>query len=128
MRKMIDQHHQAAKANGTKIVHTCGFDSIPSDMGVYFVQKAAHEQTGQRCKQIQMRVRAFKGEMSGGTYASLSHVMEEAQKDKGIYAVLLNPYGLNPAGEQSGPDKRDLQTVKYDKTSGSWIYPFVMHD
>lgn len=126
MRKMIDQHHDAAVANGTKIVHTCGFDSIPSDMGVFFMQQEAQARTNQRCKQIEMRVKAFKGAMSGGTYASLSHVMEEAQKDKNIYAILLNPYGLNPEGEQSGPDRRDLQTIKYDKTSNSWIYPFVM--
>lgn len=126
MRRMIDQYHEIARANGTKIVHTCGFDSIPSDMGVYFVQKAAKHSTGHSAKQIKMRVRAFKGEMSGGTYASLSNVLEEAQKDKSIYATLLNPYGLNPDGEQSGPDKRDLQNVVYDETSKSWIYPFVM--
>ncbi|MFK7905301.1 MAG: trans-acting enoyl reductase family protein [Chitinophagales bacterium] len=126
MRRMIDQHHEAAKANGTKIVHTCGFDSIPSDMGVYFMQKAAKNRTGKPAKQIQMRVRAFKGEMSGGTYASLGNVMAEAQKDKSIFKILTNPYGLNPEGEQSGPDKRDLQSVVYDKASKNWIYPFIM--
>ncbi|MEZ4886012.1 MAG: saccharopine dehydrogenase NADP-binding domain-containing protein [Chitinophagales bacterium] len=126
MRRMIDQHHEAAKANGTKIVHTCGFDSIPSDMGVYFMQKEAKKRTGKPAKQIKMRVRAFKGEISGGTYASLGNVMAEAQKDKSIYKILTNPYGLNPEGEQSGLDKKDLQTVKYDKTVKSWIYPFIM--
>ena len=126
MRRMIDQHHEEAKANGTKIVHTCGFDSIPSDMGVYFIQKEAKKRTGKPAKQIQMRVRAFRGEMSGGTYASLGNVMAEAQKDKSIYKVLTNPYGLNPKGEQSGLDKRDLQSVVYDEASKSWIYPFIM--
>jgi len=114
MRQMIDQHHQAAQANGTKIVHTCGFDSIPSDMGVYFMQKEAKVRTGQAAPQINMRVRAFKGELSGGTYASLSDSMERAQKDKSLFGVLIKPYSLNPAGEQSGPDKRDLQSVDYD--------------
>lgn len=126
MRRMIDHHHEAASLNGTKIVHTCGFDSIPSDMGVYFVQKEAKARTGQPAKEIKMRVRAMKGEMSGGTYASLNNVMKEASNDKSIYKILLNPYGLNPEGEQSGPDKRDLQSVVYDKTSKSWIFPFVM--
>ncbi len=126
MRKMIDQHHEAAKANGTKIVHTCGFDSIPSDMGVYFMQREAKAKTGHPATQIKMRVRAFKGGISGGTYASLSNVMAEVQKDKSIWKVLTNPYGLNPEGEQDGPDKRDLQTVMYDKTAKSWIYPFIM--
>lgn len=126
MRRMIDQHHEAAKTKGTKIVHACGFDSIPSDMGVYFMQKEAQAQTGQRAKQINMRVRGAKGGISGGTYASLSNVMVEAQKDKSIYATLFNPYGLNPKGEDSGPDKPDLQKVVYDKTANSWIFPFIM--
>ncbi len=126
MHRMISQHHETAKNKGTKIVHTCGFDSIPSDMGVYFMQKEAQKRTGQRAKQLNMRVRAIKGGISGGTYASLSNVLAEAQKDKSIYGILLNPYSLNPKGEDSGPDKRDLQSVVYDKTAKSWIYPFVM--
>lgn len=126
MRRMIDQHHEAAKAKGVKIVHTCGFDSIPFDMGVYFMQKEAKAKTGQAAKAIKMRVRAFKGGMSGGTIASLNNVLAEAAVDKSIYQTLLNPYGLNPEGEQSGPDRRDLQSVVYDKEIKSWIYPFIM--
>ena len=126
MRRMIDEHHEAAKANGTKIVHTCGFDSIPSDMGVYFIQQQAQAQSGQAAKEIKMRVGAVRGGVSGGTYASLSNVMEEAQHDKSIYETLLNPYGLNPKGEQSGPDKRDLQSIVYDETAKSWLFPFIM--
>lgn len=126
MRRMIDKHHEAAKAKGVKIVHTCGFDSIPFDMGVYFMQQQALSQKKQRAKQIKMRVRAFRGGISGGTYASLSNVLEEAEKDRSIYGVLLNPYGLNPEGEQQGPDRRDLQKVVYDTTAKSWIYPFIM--
>lgn len=126
MRRMIDKHHEAAVANGTKIVHTCGFDSIPSDIGVYFVQKAAQEQTGQRAKAIDMRVRVMKGGLSGGTFASFSNTIEEAKQDKSIYKTLVNPYGLNPEGEQSGSDKRDLQTVKYDESNQTWMYPFIM--
>ncbi|MEM6380143.1 MAG: saccharopine dehydrogenase NADP-binding domain-containing protein [Bacteroidota bacterium] len=126
MRQMIDAHHEAAKANGTKIVHTCGFDSIPSDMGVYFMQKQAMNRTGQPAKRIKMRVRAFKGELSGGTYASLSDSLAKAQANKSLFGVLINPYSLNPAGEQGGPDRRDLQSVVYDQTAKSWIYPFIM--
>jgi len=126
MRRMIDQHHEAAKANGTKIVHTCGFDSIPSDMGVYFVQQEAIKRTGKPAKKIEMRVRAMKGGMSGGTYASLSEMKVEAEKDKSIYGILLDPYGLNPEGERKGPDGKDLAKVVYDETSKSWIIPFIM--
>ncbi len=126
MRRMIDQHHEAASANGTKIVHTCGIDSIPSDMGVFFMQKEAKARTGHRAKQIKMRVRAFAGAFSGGTYATGTYWMEEAAKDKSVIDIELDPYGLNPVGEQGGPDERDLQSVVYDKASKSWIYPFIM--
>lgn len=126
MRKMIDQHHEAAKANGTKIVFTCGFDSIPSDLGVYFVQQAAKKKTGKPAKQVRMRVAGMNGGLSGGTFASLDNVMKEAAKDKAIYKVLVNPYGLNPEGEQSGNDQRDLSKVVYDEATGNWIFPFIM--
>jgi short subunit dehydrogenase-like uncharacterized protein len=126
MRKMIDQHHETAKINGVKIVHTCGFDSIPSDMGVYFTQKESQAQTGQLANKIQMRVAGIKGGISGGTYASLTKVMEQAFLDKEIYKVLTNPYGLNPIEKSKGDDVRDLNSVVYDEVSKSWIGPFVM--
>ncbi len=126
MRKMIDKHHETAKMNGTKIVHTCGVDSIPSDLGVYFVHKEANKRTGSPAKQIRMRVAGFSGGISGGTFASLNNVMKEAKADKAIYKVLANPYGLNPEGEQTGNDKRDLSKVIYDKATNLWVYPFIM--
>lgn len=126
MRKMIDTHHAAALANGTKIVHTCGFDSIPSDLGVYFFQKEIKERTGEYATQIRMRVKAMKGEMSGGTYASMSYMQEQAKEDKSIIKDMMNPYGLNPRGEQTGPDKKDLMKVVYDDTTKGWLMPFVM--
>ena len=126
MRRMIDKCHEAAVANGTKIVHTCGFDSIPSDMGVYYTQKMAQAETGQPAKRIDMRVRVMKGGLSGGTFASFKSTLEEVKKDKSIYKVLVNPYGLNPKGEESGADKPDLQAVKYDKRNKTWMYPFIM--
>ncbi len=126
MRQMIDKHQEAAQANGVKIVHSCGFDSIPSDLGVYFIQREAKAQKGQRAKKISMRVAAMKGGLSGGTYASLSNVMGQAQQDKSIYKVLTNPYGLNPTDQQEGEDCPDLMSVVFDKTSQSYVGPFIM--
>ena len=126
IRKMIDKHHDTAKANGTRIVNCCGFDSIPSDLGVYFFQKKAKEKTGDYAQHIKMRVKAMKGGMSGGTYASLSNVMAEAAEDKSLYKTLLDPYGLNPEGEREGLDQKDLQKVVYDEDSKSYLTPFVM--
>ena len=126
MRLMIDTHHEAARANGTRIVHTCGFDSIPSDMGVYYVQKEAIARTGQPAKEINMRVKGMSGGFSGGTYASLGDAMAKAYADRQVMAVMLDPYGLNPEGERTGPDKRDLRRVVEDNVSDGWILPFVM--
>ncbi len=126
MRDTIDKHHQAAINNKTKIVHTCGFDSIPSDMGVYFIQKEALERTGSPASQIKMFVKVMKGEMSGGTYASLNDTLAKAQANKSLYKTLTNPYGLNPMEHLSGPDRKDLQGVKYDDDAKSWLFPFIM--
>jgi short subunit dehydrogenase-like uncharacterized protein len=126
MYKMINCHHEEAKINGSKIVHACGFDSIPSDMGVYFIQKEAKDKRGNIAKKIKMRVAAISGGISGGTYASLNQVLEEAQKDKMVYKTLTNPYSLNPLNEQFGKDKSDLKGVIFDKESQSWIGPFIM--
>ena len=124
--KMINSYHDEAKINGSKIVHACGFDSIPSDMGVYFIQKEVKSRTGFVAQKIKMRVAAISGGISGGTYASLSRVLEEAQKDKMVYKVLTNPYALNPIDEQFGEDSSDLKNVIFDKASQSWIGPFIM--
>ena len=126
MRRMIDQHHPNAKAKGVRIVHTCGFDSIPSDMGVYFLQKEAQKQLGSACQKISMRVKAVKGAASGGTIASMKNISDEVKEDKSIYKILFNPYSLCPDGERQGPDKADLQKVKKDSISGSYIAPFIM--
>jgi short subunit dehydrogenase-like uncharacterized protein len=126
IKRMIDEHHKAAKVNDVKIVHTCGFDSIPSDMGVYHLQKVAHERFGHFCSHVKFRLRAAKGGISGGTYASMVNVVSEAEKDKTIYETLFHPYGLNPPDQMKGPDRKDLTKVVYDRDAGSWISPFLM--
>ena len=98
-----------AKEKKIKIINSCGFDSVPSDMGVYYSQKRIFEKTGEYASMINMRVAGAKGGISGGTYNSLSNVLEEARFDKYVRKTLTNPYGLNPVGKQFGPDKQDLQ-------------------
>lgn len=126
IRKMIDKYHSKAKEDKIKIINSCGFDSIPSDMGVFYSQKKLFEKTGEYANKINMRVAGAKGGISGGTYNSLSNVLEEARVDKEVRKTLTNPYGLNPIDKQNGPDKADLQSVIFDKVSNSWIAPFVM--
>ena len=126
IRKVIDKHHESAKSNGTKIVNCCGFDSIPSDMGVYFIQNDTRNKDIKIAKHIEMRVAGVSGGISGGTYESLSQVNAEAFKDKNVFKVLINPYGLNPDGEQNGLDSYDLRSVVFDNSSKNWIGPFLM--
>ena len=126
IRKIIDKYHNSAVEKKIKIINSCGFDSIPSDMGVFYSQKKIFEKTGKYATMINMRVAGAKGGISGGTYNSLSNVLEEALIDKDVRKTLANPYGLNPIGKQFGPDKADLRKVIFDKVSNSWIAPFVM--
>ena len=126
IRKIIDTFHEKAKKQKIKIVNSCGFDSIPSDMGVYFCQSNYYKENGEYAKEIKMRVAGTRGGFSGGTYNSLTNVIHEASLNKSVRKILNNPYGLNPINEQSGPDKKDLKSVEYDNEAKSWIAPFVM--
>lgn len=126
IRKMIDQHHEAAANSGARIVMCCGFDSIPSDIGVYALQKAAMEQNGSVCGEITLLVRAIKGGASGGTFASMLNAIDEARADKAVARVLVDPYGLNPDGECKGPDTPDQRGARYFSDAGVWTAPFVM--
>ena len=100
---MIDQHQAAAEQSGARIVNCCGFDSIPSDMGVRFLQQEAHARTGKPCSEVSLIVRAMKGGASGGTIASMLTALEQARQDPAVRRTLGDPYGLNPEGERTGP-------------------------
>ena len=126
IRQMVDAHHDAAAASGARIVHCCGFDSVPMDMGVYFLQEEARERFGTYCESITMLVKASKGGPSGGTIASMLNIIKEARADKNVARILVAPYALNPPGERDGPDGRDQQNVRYDDDARTWTAPFVM--
>jgi len=125
IRKIVDTYHREAKNKKIRIVNSCGFDSIPSDIGVYFIHKNLPD-VNIKLDNISMRLSGFKGSLSGGTYASMNNIITEASKDSHVRKILTNPYGLNPEGQRTGPDKRDLNKVKYDEDSKSWIAPFMM--
>ena len=126
IRTLIDNFHEEAKSKKIKIVNSCGFDSIPSDMGVYFIQNEMKKVYKTYAKSIKMRVAGIRGGISGGTYSSLNNLLKEAYADKSIFKVLNNPYGLNPKDKMDGLDKKDLRKIIFDKESNSWIYPFIM--
>lgn len=127
IRRSIDQHHETAKVNQTKVVHCCGFDSIPSDMGVHFLQKEAQKEWGTYAKSIKFRLKAAKGGMSGGTIESLENVLKEGKENPAIIKeVIQHPYGLNPKGEKEGKDQPDRTSSAFDEQLGGWIAPFIM--
>ena len=126
IRRMIDAHDEAARQNGARIVHCCGFDSIPMDIGAWFLQQEARKRYGAYCDSIVLLVRAMKGGASGGTMASMMNVMREARADKEVARVLARPYSLNPQGEQRGPDRGDQRGIRFDASAGTWTAPFVM--
>ena len=126
IRTLIDSFHKEAKSKKIKIVNSCGFDSIPSDMGVYFIQNKIKKVYNNYAKSIKMRVAGIRGGISGGTYSSINNLLSEAYNDKTIFKLLNNPYGLNPKDKMEGLDKKDLRKIIFDKESNSWIYPFIM--
>jgi len=126
VRAMIDAHHARAKDTGARIVHCCGFDSIPSDLGTLVVQQAAKQAGGGPCHQVKCFVVKLSGAMSGGTAASMVQVMEDATRDPAVRRLLWDPYSLDPDRGERGPDGPDPRGVAWDADLGSWTAPFIM--
>ena len=124
MRQMIDAHGETAKQSSARIVFSCGFDSIPFDLGVYFLQKAAKEKFGAALPRVKGRVRKMKGTFSGGTAASLKATLAAAKANPEIYQLLGNPFALTPGF--TGPAQPPAAKPEFDESLGSWAAPFVM--
>lgn len=125
--RMIEAHAETARASGARIVHCCGFDSIPSDLGVHFLQQAAQERFGAPCQRVKLRVKALRGGMSGGTVASLMNVLKEAKADPELRKVLVNPYTLCADASAQRPARQpDVRWPEYDPDADGWLAPFVM--
>lgn len=124
MHKMIGAHSAAAQASGARIVFSCGFDSIPFDLGVLFLQQTAEQKLGATVPRVRGRVRAMKGTFSGGTLASFRTTMAVAAKDPDLINVLRNPFSLTPGFTGAEQPKGDKPV--FDEVLQSWIAPFVM--
>jgi short subunit dehydrogenase-like uncharacterized protein len=124
--RMIAEHQADAEESGARIVHCCGFDSIPSDLGTWYVQQAMLEQHGVAASRVRGRVGKTRGAASGGTVASLMGVLEEAGKDARLRKQLRDKYLLYPKHEKRGPDVSDQYTPVFDPCFEQWTSPFVM--
>ncbi len=125
IRAMIDEHHQRAAEQGRRIVHCCGFDSIPSDLGVFLLQQAARERFGVPLPRTRLLISAMKGGFSGGTVASMMDMVADA-KDPAVRRLLADPYALIPTGAPRGQDSADQMDLRWDEGLGRWTGPFVM--
>ncbi len=124
MRQMIDAHEAVAKSSGARIVFSCGFDSLPFELGVYFCQETARSVLGAPVSRVKGRVRAMKGTFSGGTAASIKASFDAAAKDLSLVALLRNPFVLSPGFE--GPKQPPGNKPQLDEDLDSWTAPFVM--
>jgi len=124
MREMIDEHEAAAKASGARITFSCGFDSIPFDLGVHFLQAEAVKRHGKPAPRVKGRVRKMAGGASGGTIASLTETLKAVAKKPSLALLLKSSFALTPGFE--GPSQPTGLFPEYDSATGTWTAPFVM--
>ena len=124
MHQMINQHTQAAMESGARIIFSCGFDSIPFDMGVFFLQQTAISRMAKTVSRVKGRVRQMKGSFSGGTQASFTATMAAAGRDLAVIEVLKDPFALS--NNHPGPEQPRGNQPFFDDALQSWVAPFVM--
>lgn len=126
IKDMLDKYQDKAQQSGARIVNSCGFDSIPSDLGVYFTQQQSEAIFNAPCDTIHMRVKSAKGGLSGGTLASMATIFEEAGQNKARRQQLTNPYLLNTDNNAPSVRQDTINKPQYDAEHGRWLAPFIM--
>src|ERR1700735_2801478 len=124
MRQMIDAHQATAQASGARIVFSCGFDSVPFELGTFFVQEEAKRVLGGAVLRVKGRVRDMRGTLSGGTAASALATFEAVAKDLSLVAILNDPFALTP-GFKGAKQPKGNKSV-YEDDMQSWTAPFTM--
>lgn len=124
MHDIIAAYDAPARDSGARIVLSCGFDSIPFDLGVYFLQSHAIDQTGAPLARIKGRVRKMKGTFSGGTAASFAQTMARAAKEPEVINRLRDPFSLAPGFD--GPRQPSGSKVIFEEDLNTWSAPFIM--
>lgn len=124
MRQMIDAHEAEARRSGARIVFSCGYDSLPFELGVFFLHQAAKQRLGSGVARVKGRVRKMKGTFSGGTAASMKAIFAAAANDPNLLPKLRDPFVLTPGFE--GPKQPPGNKPLFDEDLGMWMAPFVM--
>ena len=128
MRDTIERFDAPARASGARITHNCGFDSIPSDLGVLLLHEAVRADGAGDLEETTLVVTAMKGGFSGGTLASMKGQVDDMKTSREARRIAGDAYALSPdrAADPEGRDEGDLRTVARDEQLGQWIAPFVM--
>ena len=126
VRSLIDRLHVAARESGARIVPCCGFDSIPSDLGVWMLSQQLHRKHGARLVEARMLVRRMRGRVSGGTVTSLLELLEGAARDGALRRLLADPYSLAPRADHKPRVPSDQRGARFDAAFGRWTAPFIM--
>ena len=124
MAAMIAAHDAQAKATGARILHSAGFDSIPFELGVFYVEAVAAKRLGHPVARVKGRVRAMRGGLSGGTAASGRATMAAIQKDPSLFQLMIDPFALTPGFK--GPEQPRGDKVEHDADVGADVGPFMM--
>lgn len=124
MAQMIPQLQDSARASGARIVFSCGFDSIPFDLGVVHAQHEAQQRLGAPLVRVHGRVKVMKGTFSGGTIASMLATMAAIGRNRALIKTLGDPFALTPGFR--GPRQPNDNIAAFDELANSWTAPFVM--
>lgn len=124
MAAMIPRYDAASKASGARILFSCGFDSIPFELGVFYTQGLARKHLGHPATHVIGRVRDMRGGLSGGTAASGRATMAAIQADPSLLAVMFNPFALTPGF--AGPEQPRNDKPRFDALLGVNVGPFMM--
>src|SRR5215472_13843005 len=124
MHQMIGKHETAAQKSGARIMFSCGYDSVPFELGTFFVQKEAKRVFGAPAARVKGRVRDMRGTLSGGTAASAKATFDAVAKDLSLVQILNNHFALTPGFE--GPKQPKGNKPLYEEDLQSWTAPFMM--
>lgn len=128
VRQAIDSFDAIARSTGARIVVSCGFDAIPSDLGVLVLSDGVRRDGAGDLEDTQLVITAFKGGVSGGTLASLKGQVDDMRADREFRKLVSDPYNLSPdrAKEPNLGNERDGRGIFRDPRDGRWLGPFVM--